>query len=270
MKNVYNNKFCRGGYSLAEVLVALTIGSMVMVAVLGIYGRTQRSAGAIERQLSEGQMCREILQRIAEDLDRIITPDKDTRIMVMNKFENGFTTAHLSIAKAVNAGDNRVTTFERVIWQANFDPESSKDGLVMYRKFHGLVSEDRLLNKDKEQWERELFVPLCDGVTYFSIQVPDGNDMLLNEWTVDRLPTAVVVTVSLGMPFKTVAGTFDVAFEEKVTRTIAIDRSRKMTISIPEIDPNAFDVNDLDANDLDANDIDANDIIVPDPNDNTR
>jgi len=255
MKKSCNNLFSAGGYSLVEVLVALTMSSMILVAVLGIYGRAQQSAGAITRQLDQGQMVREILQRISEDLDRIITPGDDTRIVIRNKFENGYSTAHLSIAKAVRTGGDRVETFERVIWQGSYDPESEKDGLVLYRKHHGIVPEDKILSKSKEQWERELFVPVCDGITYFTIEIPDGNDFL-DEWTVDKLPTGITVTVSLGVPFKTVSGDFDVADEEKVSRTIAIDRSRKIAFNLAKLDYET-DSNDMDANSIDANNVES-------------
>jgi prepilin-type N-terminal cleavage/methylation domain-containing protein len=38
------------GFSLAEVLAALTIGAMILVTVLGIYSRAESSAAAIQAQ----------------------------------------------------------------------------------------------------------------------------------------------------------------------------------------------------------------------------
>ncbi|HDZ69106.1 MAG TPA: hypothetical protein ENH43_01650 [Phycisphaerales bacterium] len=87
--------------------------------------------------------------------------------------------------------------------------------------------EDKLLDEQKESWERELFVPICDGVTFFKIQVPKGEDFL-DRWTSASLPKAVVVTISFTEPFKTLDGTLDVPDAEKITRTIAIDRTRKI------------------------------------------
>ena len=60
----------RPGFSLAEVLAALTIGAMVVVAVLAIYHRAEQSANAVLSRIDESQLPREVLQYIAEDLDR--------------------------------------------------------------------------------------------------------------------------------------------------------------------------------------------------------
>ncbi len=241
--------------------MALTMSSMILVAVLGIYSRAQRSAASIRGRLDEGQLLREVLQRMAEDVDRIITPGQDTKISVLNKVQNGYPSAQMVIEKAVHGAEGETVPFERIVWQGSFDPESEKDGLVIYRGHSGLISEDRILGKSKESWERELFVPICDGVTYFSMEVPDGND-LLAEWAGDKLPNGIVVTVSLGIPFKTVAGTLDVADEDKITRTIAVDRSRKIPFNLMQLE---YDANSIDTNDVDANSIDPNSIKGDEP-----
>ena len=76
------------GFSLAEVLAALTIAAMVLVAVLGIYSRAQRSAAAITRRLDSSRLPFEVLQRIAEDLDAVVAAASDTKVTVENKLDN--------------------------------------------------------------------------------------------------------------------------------------------------------------------------------------
>jgi hypothetical protein len=58
------------------------------------------------------------------------------------------------------------------------------------------------------------------------------------------------VTLSFGQPYKTVTGTFDVPEQDKLVRTIAIDRTRKVAFSISAGDTNEpNDVNEeSDAN----------------------
>ena len=41
-------------------------------------------------------------------------------------------------------------------------------------------------------------------------------------------PRGIMVTISFAEPYKRADGTFDVPDEEKITRTIAIDRTRKI------------------------------------------
>jgi hypothetical protein len=92
-----------------------------------------------------------------------------------------------------------------------------------------------LLDKQKEDWEKELFVPICADITFFKVQVVKGED-LLDSWTADSLPRGILVTISFAKPFKTVAGTLDVQDSEKITRMIAIDRTRKIDFKIEKVE----------------------------------
>jgi len=227
MKKVSNTSIDLPGFSLAEVLVALMIGAMVLVAVLGIYSRSEAGAAAVTRRLDSWRLPSEVLQRISEDLDRMITSASGARVIIKNKFEKGYPTARLEILKTISDRRNRTQTFERIIWQAGYDYDGDSDSLVLYRSHSGIALEDKLLDEQKESWEKELFVPICTGVTFFKIQAPIGRN-LQDEWTSSSLPHSIVVTISFAEPFKTLAGTLDVPDVEKITRTIAIDRTRKI------------------------------------------
>jgi len=231
MNRAFGGNRVRLGFSLAEVITALMIGAMVLVAVLGIYGRAERSAAAVIRKLDSSRLPSEVMQRIAEDLDEIISTGSDTKITIENKFENGFPTARLTITRTIYDSRNREQTFEKIIWQSNYDFESGVDGLVLYRSHSGLALEDKLLDKNKDDWERELFVPICAGVTFFRIRVPWG-EVFLDKWTGSSLPPGIEVTISSAEPFKKVDGTLEVLDEEKIIRTIAIDRTRKIRFII--------------------------------------
>jgi len=216
----------RSGFTLAEVLAALTIGAMVLVAVLGVYSRAQQSATAILQKLDKRQLPQAVLQLIAEDLDKIIAPSADTTISVVNKHEKGFATAKLRIVKSINDRRNEQRTFEEIVWQANVDTDVNS--LVLYRSHTGMIPEDKLLDENRENWERRYsFVPICSGMTNFRIQVPRG-EVLQDRWTSSVLPPGIVVTISFAEPFQTVSGTLDVPEESKIVRTIAIDRTRRI------------------------------------------
>ena len=222
------------GFSLAEVLAALTIGAMILVSVLGIYNRLERCSTAVTDRLDRSRLNSEVLQRIAEDLDRITFSGTDTRITVANKLDNLYQTARLEILKTIYDGKNNKQTFEKIVWQTSFDYESAADGLVLYRSYTGMNDEDKVLDESRASWEKSFsFVPICTGITVFKIQIPQGQT-LRNEWSSDSPPKGLVVTVSFAEPFKTVEGSLDVLDEEKTIRTIAVDRTRKVNFKLVE------------------------------------
>ena len=231
LKKVFGTSSARTGFSLAEIITSLTIGSMVLVAVLVVYNRAERSAAAVTRKLDGSRLLSEVMQRIAEDLDGIIATGADTKINIENKFENGFPTARLTITRTIFDSRNQEQIFENIVWQTNYDFESNVDSLVLYRSHSGIAMEDKVLDKNKSDWERELFVPICAGITFLRIKVPWG-ETYLEKWTSTSLPPGIEVTISAGEPFKTVGGTLDVPEEEKIIRTIAIDRTRKIKFTV--------------------------------------
>jgi len=229
------------GISLAEVLAALTIGAMLTVAVLAIYHRAEKSATAMTRKLDGSRLPGEVLQRIAEDLDNIISSDSDAKITIDNKFENVASiglipAARLIITRTIQDSKNNEQKYEEIIWQSSYDFQSASNGLILYRSHGGMNMEDKVLEKYKDDFARELFVPICGGVTYFKISALAGKDPV-ERWN-GAPPRGIVVTISFAEPYKKVDGTLDVLDEEKITRTIAIDRTRKIRFDTSAGDEN--------------------------------
>ena len=219
------------GFSLAEMLAALTIGAMVTVAVLGIYHHAENSAATVTRRLDSSRLPGEVLQRIAEDLDNIISSSSDAKITIENKFENVASAmlvpaAKLTITRTIQDSKDKEQIFKEIIWQSSYDFESATNSLILYRSSGGLDMEDKVLEKNKDDFERELFVPICSGITFFKISVLAGKNPI-EKWN-GSPPPGIVVTISFAEPYKRADGTFDVPDEEKFTRTIAIDRTRKI------------------------------------------
>ena len=230
MKIYFNTSRDRLGFSLAEVVASLTIAAMILVAVLGIYSRAEKSASAITHRLDSSRLPSEILQRIAEDLDGIITAGVGTRVTINNRFDrSGYSTTRLEILKTIydnKRGRSRAKTFEKIVWQSSYDNDT--DSLALYRSHSGIGLEDKLLDEKRADWEKAYpFVPFCTGITFFKIQVPKGEDFQ-NNWTNNSLPHGIVATISFAEPFKALMGTLDVPDEEKIMRTITIDRTRKI------------------------------------------
>ncbi len=79
-------------------------------------------------------------------------------------------------------------------------------------------------------------MPVCAGITFFRIQVRTGT-YVDNKWIADVLPDGIIITISTAQPVKTPAGTLDVPDLEKITRTIAVDRTRKLKFVLPPKQP---------------------------------
>ena len=220
------------GLSLAEVLAALVIGSMVLIALLGIYNRAERATAAVNRKLDSSRLPGEILQRIAEDIDRLISPGSETRITIENKVKNGYPAAKMAIVRTIKDSKNKDVTLEEIIWQGHYDIESDMDGLVLYRGHSGITSEDKVLDDQRAEWEKGYpMVPICSGVTFFEIVVPSGEN-LLEKWTSETLPKGVRVSISFTEPMKMPDGDYEVMDEYKTTRTIAVDRTRTINFEL--------------------------------------
>ncbi len=226
MKTANGQSRCGRGYSLGEMLAALVIGAMVLTAILGVYGQANRAAEAVLDRIESPSLATEVLQRIAEDLDRTLGADENVTVAIRNGFDNGFVTAELIVRRVLKDAENKEQTLEEIIWRAGYDYDSAVPGLVIYRSRTGVGLEDKLLDAQRANWEDNYsFVPLCRGVTYFRIEVPRG-DGAVDRWPGPAVPPGIRVVLSFAKPYETVRGTLDVFDEQKISRTIAIDRIR--------------------------------------------
>jgi prepilin-type N-terminal cleavage/methylation domain-containing protein len=244
MKLIKKNSVNKRAFSLAEVLAALVISSMVILAVFSLYNRLNKVSAAVISKIDRGQLPREILQLIAEDLDRIVSDSRDTRINFQNKVEsNGLQSGRIEIIKTIYDKDNNLQTFEQIVWQTSVDFTGTGNGMVLYRRHSGIALEDKLLDEPKQGFERQLFIPVCDGVTFFSIQAglfqtgdiqtaEDGKASLIDRWSADSLPANIIATISFADPIEVTPGQWQVPDTEKITRTIALDRTRKIPFRI--------------------------------------
>ncbi|MHC4624526.1 MAG: PulJ/GspJ family protein [Planctomycetota bacterium] len=238
MSRVGNGLKCRRGFSLAEVLLSVVIGSMVLVTMITIYRQAETSAAAVTRRLDRYRLPFEVLQRIAEDLDRIIASGSDTKITIENKLVEGYPGARLTIVKTFKSDQGAQSEFERIVWQSGQDIYGDGYGLVLYRSHSGLLLEDKLLDEKRTDLEKVYpLVPICSGVTHFSILVPKGEEEFADRWSGSSLPKGVVATISFAEPLETVMGTLEVPEEERITRTIAIDRTRMLKFAFLKKEP---------------------------------
>lgn len=232
MTRSLDNPDFRRGISLAETLAALVIGSMVLVSLLGLYSRAERATAAVNRKLDTSRLPGEILQRIAEDLDRLIATGAETKITIEPGFQHGYRGSKMTIERSIKDSKNKDVTLEEIIWQSYYDIESDMEGLVIYRGHSGITVEDKLLDAQRAEWEKSYpMVPICSGVTFFEIVVPSGENFL-DRWTSEKLPTGINLTISFTEPVQISDSDSEIPDEYKTTRTIAVDRTRSIKFNL--------------------------------------
>lgn len=216
----------REGFTLAEALATLAIAAMIMTAVVGIYMGVKRAESSINKRLGDGFLGMEILQRIADDIGKVALPGSDATMSVKNKLDiGGYKVSQMTIESKIYGKDNKPQTFEKIIWQSRVDIDAN--GLVIYRSHSGYAMEDKMLEEPKEKYERELFIPICSGVTLFSIEaVRDGNTVEV--WQGPGLPPAVKISISFAGREQDLLGNTIVPEEAVNTRTVVIDRFKRI------------------------------------------
>ena len=252
MKKTLNMLRRRRAFSLAETLASVMIGAIVLVAILRVYNQAERSAASIRRKIETPQLSAEVLQRIAEDLDGIVASDSDTKVSVENKFIQGYPAARLTIEKTVKDEKNKTRVFEKIVWQSSYDFFGDANGLTLFRSHSGMNLEDKLLDEKRTNIEGEYpLVPICSGITFFKIQVPRGEE-LLERWLSTARPPGLIVTLSFAEPFEMLPGNLDVPEEDKIVRTFAIDRTRRIKFQLGDRESVYGDI--TDANDEEGGD----------------
>lgn len=233
MKTVSTKRRQHLGFSLGEMLAALVIGAMVMTSVLSIYGRANQASEAVARRIDTPALGTEVLQLIAQDLDRL-TDNSNATIEIRNGFDGGFARAEMVLRRTFHDGNNAEQTFEEITWRAGYDHDSGIPGLVLYRSHSGLTPEDKLLDSRRAAGEENYpFVPICRGLTFFRIEVTNG-ERVSDAWSGSFLPPGIRISLSFSPPYKTVEGTLDVDESKKTSRIIAVNKTRTIRFTIPE------------------------------------
>jgi len=218
------------GFTLVEILTVLIISTMIVMAAIMIFSRVRADAAAINLRLDRQNLPQEILQKIAEDLDRLASPGFDAKVSFRNKIDNGFNTAQMIIESRYDLGKTppMPQNYERIVWQANYD--LSIDSLVLYRSHSGLNYEDKVVDKARQkEADKELFVPVYPGLTHFQIEAITGTEQTQPAWQSDMLPNGILIHLSVD-PFQVqLDGSFVLPQESVITRAVAIDRTRPIT-----------------------------------------
>ena len=209
----------------------MVIGAMILMAFLGIYNRVQQSVGAVFRNLAQFEVPAEVLQRITEDFDHMLLTGDYVQMTILIKPEKGYTLTRLTIQKNILNDKNENQIFEQIIWQTTVDLATGR--LTLYRGYSGLAPQDRWLDVERKEVEKLYpFVPVCTGLSLFRVQIPQADGTLTDQWTSTTLPNGVRVTLSFAEPFATVQKDWEVREQDRISRTLAIDRTRMIRFEV--------------------------------------
>ncbi len=226
------------------------MAAMILTATLMIYQRVRGSAAVLVEHIERTQTQDEILQKIAEDIDRLAAPGFEATIKFRNKLDNGYNSGQLILENSYYGKGDKKETFEQIVWQTWYSPQD--DVLYLYRMHDGLNVEDKVLEKSPEESDSAgLYIPVARGVTFFDLRVQQGEDILA-AWTSDTLPKAVRIGISFEPLQELLDGSVGVPEEAKTYRTIAVDRTRLIPYQFikQELDLDILDEEDKDPNDL--------------------
>ncbi len=236
------------GFSLGEMLVTVVIGAMVLTAILNIYGRANQAADAVLQRIEGPSLASEVLQLIAQDVAGVQGAE-DVTVQIRNGVDNGFARSDLVLRRVFHDKENKEQVLEEITWRAAYDREGDTPGLIIYRSREGMGQEDKLLEDQREDWEKNYpFVPICRGATFFQIQAYKG-DELVDQWPASAPPAGILATISFAEPYETVRGTLDVLDDQKISRTLVVNVMRKIKFATESSgdanepnDPNQQDV----------------------------
>ena len=248
----------RFAFTLVETLVVLMMAAMIVTSVLMIYQRVRGSAAKIIGHMQQTELQNEILQKIAEDIDRLAAPGFEASIKFRNKVSaDTYSGAQLVLENNYYGKGDKKQTYEQIIWQTWYDPDD--DAMILYRLHDGLNVEDKILEENADDSPSAgLFIPVVSGVTFFELRTQQG-ETILSAWTAeDKMPVAVRVGISFAPLEQWSDGSIGVPDESISYRTVAINRTRMI--------PYQFIKKDLDMDVLDEKEEetdDPNEMIAP-------
>ncbi len=237
MLNKENKSRC--AFTLVETLVVVLISAMVVTATLMVYQRVRSVTVTIADTMGQHRLQNEILQKIAEDIDRLAAPGFEATVKFINRPVRGadnqmIPSAQLVLDNKYYGNNDKEDTYEEIIWQTAYD--LNEGTMILYRMHDGLNVEDQLLESDAENpTVAGKYIPVAAGVTFFELRTQQG-ESVLSAWNSDKLPKAVRIGLSFAEPELLENGEVGVPSEEIVYRTVAIDRTRLIPYKFVKVD----------------------------------
>lgn len=233
----------RNAFSLIEIIVVLSMAAMIIIATLNIHSQVRKAAAVVGGKIDSDRLPVDILQRIAEDIDRLSTSGSETQFIINNKVQDGTSKSRLIISNYYYDRNNNKRLYEQVVWQSHYDTFEERNELL--RSHGGIALEDSLLDvigsdetatsaakpsqAEMQEKGEEPFIFICSDFTFFEFSIPQGpeKDPLFRRSS-SSPPQAVTASISFAEPIEDVFGEFIIPPEQLYSRTIATDRVRKI------------------------------------------
>jgi len=200
-----DNRRCPGqrGFTLVEVLVAVVITSLVLMAVYGVFTSV---SGAKQRLETDGEAyhrARVLFDRIGREVRSAYVRTSDTNTLFKGGINND-DYPYLTLTTTTTTPQSDAEGVAVVYYELTDDPEATNEDKVLMR------NESSPLDENREQSAYRLAV----GVESMTLRFFNGSDWQ-DEWdatTQGGLPTLVEVTLSLRSGDRTVPfrSSFDV------------------------------------------------------------
>jgi hypothetical protein len=219
-------------FSLAELLTALIIVSILVIAMTTIYQASMSAVLAIDEKLDEGFGSTDVLHRMLDDISTVSSLDTETSLTLESKVVDGVAVYRLEVVSNIYDNAGKEVLYKKVIWQSDYDYMTGT--ISLYRCMGGLDIEDPILNTQaRNNPDSDIFVPVVSGLTYFTIQVPQETNTsqeqyedYLDVWDKEDMPGAILVELSFAEPVEYVTGEVEVPVEDRITRRISVNRSK--------------------------------------------
>ncbi len=221
------------GFALVELLTALFIVCILVIALTTIYDSSTKAISAINQRIEKGGATSEIMWLIVDDITKASSADTDTTFLLKTKIFDGAALYRLEIASKVFDNTGKELIYQKVIWQSDYDIYTRT--ISLYRSKGGMMPLDPVLGAEQAgQSQSDIFVPVCHGLTYFTIQIPQVQDTpqgqivnYLDQWGNDEMPGGVIVDLSFEQPVEYVTGEVEVLPEDRLIESISLNRSKE-------------------------------------------
>jgi len=226
-------KINRRAFALVELLTALFIVCILVMALTTIYESSTNAIAAINQRIEKGASTSEIMRLIVDDVTKASSADTDTSFTLRSKLSGGIALYRLEIASKIYDNSGKELVYQKIIWQSDYDLFTGT--ISLYRCSGGMIPADPVLSTEaKENPQSDIFVPVCQGLTYFTIQIPQIQDTpegqiinYLDQWEAAEMPGGVIVDLSFEPPVEYVTGETEVLIEDRLIESISLNRSRE-------------------------------------------
>ncbi|MGE4285835.1 MAG: hypothetical protein AB7F23_04400 [Phycisphaerae bacterium] len=214
----------RKALTLYELLAALAVTALILIASLSLLQVCLNASVQIDTELTQNAGSREVLQKLAEDIDSI-SSDTNTTFKLSKHTQNGAEIMRLEMENYFVAKGESKRKYRRIIWQSDYNPDTGL--IVIYRCHSGLLLEDTLVSTEQQaEPDKEIYVPVCTEATHFNVNALNGDDVS-ESWATDALPAGLIAEISFAEPIEDVTGDWIVPDEDIMRRTISVNRAKE-------------------------------------------